>query len=191
MVAKLLVAVEECHAQAGDSAARARLHEAYCHVRDGLSFRKTPEQYGAFPTDAYSHTPRNAGAQQPGMTGQVKEEVLTRMGELVGLADGCLTFAPHLLAASEFCQSAAAFDYVDAAGKEAQVQLPPRSLAFTFCQVPIVYRLGDEAAITVQRAHGGSTTITGATLPAELSRELFNRTERITSITVTLKETSL
>ena len=62
MVAKLLVAVQECHAQAGDPAARARLQEAYCHIRDGLGFRKTPEVYGAFPTDPYSHTPRDAGA---------------------------------------------------------------------------------------------------------------------------------
>ena len=35
-------------------------------------------EYGAFPTDPYSHTPAHAGAQQPGMTGQVKEELLTR-----------------------------------------------------------------------------------------------------------------
>ena len=36
---------------------------------------KTPEEYGAFPFDAYSHTPYNSGAKQPGMTGQVKEEI--------------------------------------------------------------------------------------------------------------------
>ncbi|CAN0044150.1 unnamed protein product, partial [Discosporangium mesarthrocarpum] len=35
----------------------------------------------AFPTDPYSHTNRH-GAQQPGMTGQVKEEIVTRFGEL-------------------------------------------------------------------------------------------------------------
>ena len=34
------------------------------------------------PTDPYSHTPGFAGVQQPGMTGQVKEEILTRWGEL-------------------------------------------------------------------------------------------------------------
>ena len=32
--------------------------------------------------DPYSHTPGGAGAKQPGMTGQVKEEVITRLGEL-------------------------------------------------------------------------------------------------------------
>ena len=38
--------------------------------------------YGAFPTDPYSHTPAGKGAQQPGMTGQVKEDVISRFGEL-------------------------------------------------------------------------------------------------------------
>lgn len=190
MVAKLLVAVQECHDRAGDSAARARFREAYGHVRDGLGFRKTPEAYGAFPTDAYSHTPRHAGAQQPGMTGQVKEEILTRLGELVVVANGCLTFTPRLLEASDFCD-AATFDYVDVAGKETHVVLPRRSLVFTFCQVPIVYCPGDEAAIVVQRADGGSTPIAGPTLPAELSRELFNRTGAIALLTVTITSSQL
>ena len=35
---------------------------------------KTVRSYGAFPSDPYSHTPAHAGAQQPGMTGQVKED---------------------------------------------------------------------------------------------------------------------
>jgi len=160
-------------------------------VRDGLGFRKTPEEYGAFPTDAYSHTPRHAGAQQPGMTGQVKEEILTRLGEFVVIANGCLTFAPRLLNPSEFSEAAATFDYVDVAGKEAQVPLPPRGLAFTFCQVPVVLCLGDKAGIVVQRANGSATTIAGATLPAELSRELFLRTGAITRLTVTLATNQL
>ncbi len=37
--------------------------------------------YGAIPTDPYSHTPGFAGAQQPGMTGPVKEDIC-RLGEL-------------------------------------------------------------------------------------------------------------
>ena len=43
--------------------------------------------------DAYSHTPYKSGAKQPGMTGQVKEEIITRMGELgCFVEDGCLVF---------------------------------------------------------------------------------------------------
>jgi len=191
MVAKLLIAVQECHSRAGDAAQRARLREAYARVRDGLGFRKTPEEYGAFPTDAYSHTPRHAGAQQPGMTGQVKEEVLTRLGEFVVVADGRLAIAPRLADASEFGEADGVFNYVDVAGKEAQVPLPPRSLAFTFCQVPVVLCLGAEPGIVVRRADGRATTIPGATLPAELSRDLFLRTGTIASLTATITASQL
>ncbi|MEZ4646669.1 MAG: hypothetical protein R3E31_28750 [Chloroflexota bacterium] len=74
------------------------LAAAYYDIRAGLGFNKSPAEYGAFPTDPYSHTPAGRGAQQPGMTGQVKEEILTRWGELgVFVQDGVLHFAPTLL----------------------------------------------------------------------------------------------
>ena len=72
-------------------------------MRGGLGFNKTPVEYGAFPADPYSHTPKHAGAQQPGMTGQVKEEILTRFGELgLRVSDGTVRFEPSLLRPSEF-----------------------------------------------------------------------------------------
>ena len=86
MVSKLLLAVQEVffravEEDASESTVRS-LRELYYRIRYGLGLHKTPQEYGAFPTDPYSHTPRHAGAQQPGMTGQVKEEILTRRGEL-------------------------------------------------------------------------------------------------------------
>ncbi len=97
MVAKLLLAVQESH----DRALRAEqplekvgaLADAYDDIRCGFGFTKTVTRFGAFPTDPYSHTPRHTGAQQPGMTGQVKEEILTRLDELgVEVENGCLGF---------------------------------------------------------------------------------------------------
>ena len=85
MVAKLLVAVQEVILEgpaATDAASLRELVRLYDRVRDGLGFNRSAAQYGAFPTDPYSHTPAHAGAQQPGMTGQVKEELLTRWAEL-------------------------------------------------------------------------------------------------------------
>ena len=58
------------------------LKDLYYKVRSGLSFNKKPQIYGAFPADPYSHTPYLQGAKQPGMTGQVKEEILTHWNEL-------------------------------------------------------------------------------------------------------------
>ena len=95
MVAKLLLAVQGCHRTRDPLAAE--LAEHYHDIRDGLGFRRTPAPYGAIPTDPYSHSPRHRGAQQPGMTGQAKEQVLTRFGELgIEVRDGCL----HLAAAA-------------------------------------------------------------------------------------------
>ena len=77
MISKLLLAVQEKILQKNDPSIQQELHACYEDIRLGLGFTKTAQQYGAFPTDPYSHTPRHAGAQQPGMTGQVKEEILT------------------------------------------------------------------------------------------------------------------
>ncbi|HUI08285.1 MAG TPA: hypothetical protein VL486_14895, partial [Verrucomicrobiae bacterium] len=159
MVAKLLLATQENYYQAlatgADPAAVEALAAAYDDIRDGLGFRKTPEVYGAFPTDPYSHTPRHRGAQQPGMTGQVKEEILTRWGELgIDVKDGCLRFAPRLLHLSEFAKEAHSFPYVDLHGEDWIWELPPESLAFTYCQVPVCYTLFTGAAITIEWADG-------------------------------------
>ena len=107
MVSKLLLAVQENYFASWEkephSEATQKLAEYYYKVRAGIGFNKTPENYGAFPTDPYSHTPKHAGAQQPGMTGQVKEEILTRFGELgVCVEDGVIHFKPSLLRKAEF-----------------------------------------------------------------------------------------
>jgi hypothetical protein len=100
MVAKLLLAIQERVFEAADQAAPelAALKSFYRQVRDGLGYRKTAQEYGAFPFDPYSHTPSLGGAQQPGMTGQVKEEIITRWGELgIRLEAGLVRFDPVLL----------------------------------------------------------------------------------------------
>ncbi len=186
MVAKLLLAAQECRARAAGSA-RDDLAAAYHRIRDGLGFRKSAAEYGAFPTDAYSHTPRHAGAQQPGMTGQVKEELLTRLGEFgVQVQGGRVRFAPELLPADEIREEPGRLDYVDAAGHEASIDVPAGCVAFTFCQVPVVYRFGcREAGITVVR-DGVSARIPGDTLPATLAAEVFRRTGAVSAIEVAL-----
>ena len=188
MVAKLLVAVQESWRRAleqGAGDAASALADAYDDVRDGLGFRKSPEQYGAFPTDPYSHTPAHRGAQQPGMTGQVKEEILTRWGELgVEVAEGQVRFRPRLLHLSEFFGEAHSFAYVDVHGQDRDWPIPSNALAFTYCQVPVCYRLSDAASITVERADGCAETIPGGTLAAEDSQAIFARNGAIASITV-------
>ena len=86
MVSKLLLAVDEALltaiAQGKSSAIIGRLKAHYLEIREGIGVHKTPSEYGAVPSDPYSHTPGFAGVQQPGMTGQVKEDVITRLSEM-------------------------------------------------------------------------------------------------------------
>ncbi len=194
MVSKLLLAIQENIFNAFDQQASKSMVEAladsYYLVRGGLSSDKTPSEYGAFPTDPYSHTPKHRGAQQPGMTGQVKEEILTRQGELgVRISDGQLHFQPLLLRRREFFESEAEFTYFDLQGDEKKLELPPSSLAFTICQVPVVYQLCKaDFSINVTRANGNVVSINQNCLDVGLSLELFQRTGDIVRIDVQLPE---
>jgi hypothetical protein len=196
MVAKLLLAAQECHHEAlkegSDTDVTKALAEAYDDVRRGLGFCKTPDAYGAFPTDPYSHSPRHRGAQQPGMTGQVKEEILTRWGELgIAVEDGHLHFAPRLLHQAEFFPSAQHFAYLDVQNREQSWELPVNSLGFTCCQVPVSYQLADAASILVERADGTQETISGNALGAKDSVSVFTRSGKISRLAVLVPRTDL
>jgi hypothetical protein len=196
MVAKLLLAVQEIHLQAArENPAGAEtllLAHAYDEIRSGLGFTKTSKVYGAFPTDPYSHSPRHRGAQQPGMTGQVKEEILTRMGELgFQIEAGCVRFSPTLLKRPEFFTTAHSFSWIDIHGQEQTRELGPDTLAFTKFQVPICYQLGEHAQILLEYSDGETVTIHGNLIPLEESSHLFAREGLIRFITVTIPEAGL
>ncbi len=199
MVAKLLVSVLECYQAAiepqtgeADLEAVAALADAYDHVRDGLGFRKSAEVQGAFPCDPYSHTPRHRGAQQPGMTGLVKEEVLARWGELgVQVRAGRLRLAPRLLHRVEFQTAPYRFDYVDIAGRDRSWDLPAGSLAFTYCGTPVCYELADRASVVVDRAVDPSELIAGDELPRAASESVFARDGSIVRLIVRVPREAL
>ncbi len=108
MVSKLLLAVGETIERDGNE----RLREQYFAIREGIGAHKSPAEYGAFPFDAYSHTPTMAGAQQPGMTGQVKEDIISRWFELgVSVRDGQITFHPTMLRDADFVNGELRFHY--------------------------------------------------------------------------------
>lgn len=196
MVSKLLLAVQECCVRAlQEGAAPAvtdRMIKHYYEMLDGIGIHKSPSLYGAFPTDPYSHTPGGKGAQQPGMTGQVKEDILSRIGELGAIVTrGALSFRPGLLRASEFQATAGTFNYVDIHGKEQRLDYPANSLCFTYCQVPVIYTLGADAGVSLHYTDGDSTTISGYTLDEESSKQLFQRTGQITHLQVGLQPGSI
>ena len=193
MVSKLLVAVAENFVAAldddADEAVIQKLGELYYRVRRGIGFNKTPLEYGAFPVDPYSHTPQHAGARQPGMTGQVKEVSLTRFIALgMRVRDGEISIEPALLRRREFADAGRSFTYLDVDKNWQTLELPAASLAFTWCQVPFVFVLGDGAApgLDIEFDDGTASHLDIPGLPAELATHLFERTGRIRKVTVTV-----
>lgn len=193
MVSKLLLAVQENHeravAEGADARVVAGLADAYEDVRLGLGYCKSPGEYGAFPVDPYSHTPAGKGARQPGMTGQVKEEVLTRLGELgLRVESGCVVVRPVLLRADEWTAAPTTFAYHDLTGQERTLALPAGSLAFTFCQVPVVYRRtdgpGTTAAVVAHLADGTRVEGVDGALGADVSARLFRRSGDVVRVEV-------
>ena len=72
------------------------------------------------------------------------------------------------------------------------IDLPPGAIAFTVCQVPVVYRLAEGAAsIGVAARAGGVSDIPGDTLPAGVSAEVFARSGRVTRIDVVVPRSSI
>jgi hypothetical protein len=196
MVSKLSLAVMECCRMAmacgADRQVLKRLMEHYHEINDGIGVHKSPELYGAFPTDPYSHTPAHKGAQQPGMTGQVKEDVLTRMAELgVTIDDGMLEFGTGLLKKEEFLSQAMDFEYFDVKNETKSIPLAPGSLGFTYCQIPVVYTLSKTSGVEVYRNDGPPLKATELRLDRETSAEIFQRTAEIIQINVSLPAGSL
>jgi len=162
----------------------------YFKVRAGIGYQKSVAEFGAFPTDPYSHTPARGGAKQPGMTGQVKEEILTRQGELgVRIENGRVCFRPHLLRPEEFLAQTEVFQYFDISGTARSIALPVGSLAFTLCQVPVIVQgAAAKAQTAVWFEDGTSSLVRGESLSAELSAELFSRSGRIEKISVEIPD---
>ncbi|HPJ47235.1 MAG TPA: hypothetical protein PL017_14175, partial [Tenuifilaceae bacterium] len=103
-----------------------QLVDFYHRVKEGIGVHKNPKNYGAFPTDPYSHTPSMMGAQQPGMTGQVKEDILSRFNELgLTVCNGEIKINPILLNENDFNQE----------------------LHFTYCNTPFHYLKSDKKQI--------------------------------------------
>ena len=123
------------------------------------------------------------------MTGQVKEDILSRFGELgVRVTDGALGFDPTILHAEEFLAEPKQFNFINVANQTASIALHKDSLAFTYCQVPIIYKKSTEAAIEVVLHSGESKLFSGQYLDKETSQQIFQRTNTINKIIVsTLK----
>ena len=191
MVSKLLLATfeitKDAVKQKEDKALVGRLFDHYFEINEGIGVNKSPELYGAFSTDAYSHTPGGKGAQQPGMTGQVKEDLLSRWGELgIEVQEGILTFDPFMLRYDEFLTENQDYVYVNVLKERCSIALEKDSLGFTYCQIPIIYQASHTSKIEVHFNDGARRIIEGNQLDLTVSRMIFKRTNEIHKLVVFL-----
>jgi hypothetical protein len=196
MVSKLALAAQECSLKAiNENQNQELIHKLidhYYEISEGLGIHKSPKLYGAFPTDPYSHTPAGKGAQQPGMTGQVKEDILCRFGELgIVVNEGRLGFKPNMLRKEEFLTESKVFSYLDVHSDNKKIEVEEGSLVFTYCQVPVVYQLSGKSQITVALNKGSQVIYEELFLDTDLSKQIFTRSDQVEMITVDIDENRL
>ena len=193
MVSKLLLASAEV-TQASidkkiDPKTIGRLFDHYFEINEGIGVNKSPELYGAFPTDPYSHTPRGRGVQQPGMTGQVKEDVISRFYELgFFVNNGKISFEPTLLRKNEFMAEEKSFKFVNLNNEIEYMPIGSNSFAYTICQVPVIYSLSNKEDIKIISMDDSEEIVNGHKLNFETSQNIFNRTNLIKALHVSVKK---
>ena len=173
MVSKLVLVIaenlERFHKEKVDKKTFDKLSKYYYDVKAGIGAHKSPRLFGAFPFDPYSHTPTMAGVQQPGMTGLVKEDIISRFYELgVQVENACLSINPIILKPEEFIHS----------GDEEP------HLSFSYCSVLFEYQQNGRNGMELIYTDGSSEKIAGYVLNQSQSQAIFNRDKRIRKLVV-------
>ncbi len=139
---------------------------AYNKLLDGFIYRKTPKQCKAIPIEPYSHTSFNKKSEQPGMTGQVKESVIMRRGELgVTVKDGRISFNPLFLRKGEFDQNG--------------------EISFSVCAISCKYvKSKDKIKGIAVHTKQGVENVENYSLTKDISELVFKRSEKIKLIEV-------
>jgi len=189
MVSKLLLAVQENIFAAKEKGANeiimGKLLEHYYEIRAGIGINKTPKLYGAYPTDAYSHTPGNAGAQQPGLTGQVKEDVINRWAVLgVQVKAGEIHINPIILNSDELLEKDEKLNYVDVDGNRNHRMIHSDEMAFTYCGTLFTYKRSADSSMKITHESGEEIETRDLVINAELSAEIFARSGKVKEVYV-------
>ena len=86
----------------------------------------------------------------------------------------------------EFFQEKQLFAYQNLEGQSSEIQLEKESLAFTYCQVPVVYVRSVEHKILLHFRDGSHQKILGDSIDAKNSSSIFGRQGIIIRIDVWL-----
>ncbi len=161
----VLETVQATRQQGKDATA---VYEAYKKLMGGFIFRKTPEECNAIPVEPYSHSSFSGQSEQAGMTGQVKESVIMRRGELgIFVKEGEIHFDKWFIPESEFLEDG--------------------TFSSSIYTIPVAYEKTNttEDKITVSFSNGESKVFTDNKIPGEFSEKIFLRSPEIAKITLT------
>ncbi len=141
-----------------------KIYAAYNELLQGFIYRKSPKECAAIPIEPYSHTSFNKKSEQPGMTGQVKESVIMRRGELgVSVLDGKISFDSAFLRDGEFDENG--------------------EIHFSCYGVQCCYKKSDKRGISIVDS-GIANIFESYTLSDEISNKVFLRTGGISAIEI-------
>ncbi len=161
--AKFLLAILETAQKAKEKGEDiTEIYKLYNDLLQGFIYRKSPEECSAIPIEPYSHTSFSGKSEQPGMTGQVKESVLMRRGELgIKVKNGEISFEPEFVREDEFGDS---------------------DITFTVCSIPVKYVKSDKKQMIIKLNDDTTITQDVFTIDANLSYDIFARNSNISAI---------
>jgi hypothetical protein len=114
------------------------------------------------------------------------------MSELgVQMKEGTLRFEPGLLLRSEVLNKDVNATFITVNGTVKNILLQPGSLAFTICQVPVVYQLAASPMIEVFYNNGAKESLHSNELNSTISQQVLHRTGEIDYLLVYINENSL
>jgi hypothetical protein len=107
------------------------------------------------------------------------------MGEMgVHVEHGELAFVPEFMCGTEFLSRPKEFHCWDVKGNPKTVRVPEGTMAFTYCQVPVVAHRVGPPHIRVTFADGSSKLVDGLKLDAAMSSAVFERLGAIQQLDV-------
>ena len=93
-----------------------------------------------------------------------------------------------MLNKNEFLTDTQTFTYFDVNNKEQSMILNQDMLAFTICQVPVIYIKSNEQKIIITTRDGNEEEIMGFEISSALSKSIFQREDLILKIRVMVED---
>ena len=93
-----------------------------------------------------------------------------------------------LFRSNEFLKDAKVFRYVDINNEVKEIEVEKDSLCFTYCRIPIIYKLSDKEGLEVVFNQDTVLKFTDLNIDSLTSKKVFERTGEISQIIVSIKK---